>query len=63
VEALGAAAIPTKVAAYTGEVKAATGASVVRGILVAPGFQAKALAAASMIPNLVQGVVAIVVLS
>jgi hypothetical protein len=38
--------------AYMGELKAATNPSGLRGILVAPDFQTKALAAASIVPNI-----------
>jgi RecB family endonuclease NucS len=39
--------------AYMGEVKAQEGLSFVRGILVARDFQSKAMAAASVVPNVI----------
>ena len=42
----------TQLLAYMGEVRTATNPPGLRGILVAPDFQAKALAAASMVPNI-----------
>ena len=42
----------TQLLAYMGEVSPATNPPGLRGILVAPDFQAKALAAASMVPNI-----------
>jgi hypothetical protein len=43
----------TQILAYMGELKLTTAPPGLRGILVAPDFNAKALAAASMIPNLI----------
>lgn len=43
----------TQLLAYMGEVKAVQNPSGLRGILIAPDFQPKALAAASVVPNVV----------